>query len=287
MRTDVTKARNRIPPCIVHPKSQPLLKAKTETNRRIGLMPNAPVLIVTGGGRGIGAATARLGAARGYSVCVNYQRNASAANSVVDSIRAAGGRAIAVQADVSSEPDVVRMFETVDRELGTVRALVNNAATMERQMRVDEMDADRLQRMFGTNAIGPILCSREAVRRMSTKHGGKGGVIVNISSTASRFGSPGEFVDYAASKAAVETFTLGLAREVAEESIRVVAIRPGFIDTEMHDATGEIGRKERYRQLLPMKRLGRPEEVAAAVIWMLSEEASYVSGTVLDVAGAR
>ena len=243
------------------------------------------ILIVTGGSRGIGAATARLAASRGYSVCVNFLQNQSAADSVVREIHSGGGKGIAIQADISSEAEVVRLFERTDRDLGPVTALVNNAATLESQMRLDAMDGARMQRMFSTNAMGTLLCAREAVRRMSTLHGGSGGSIVNVSSGAARFGSPGEYVDYAATKGAVETFTIGLAKEVAEERIRVNAVRPGYIYTEMHAKGGEAGRVDRVKARVPMKRGGRPEEVAATILWLLSEEASYVTGAVLDVSG--
>jgi NAD(P)-dependent dehydrogenase (short-subunit alcohol dehydrogenase family) len=245
------------------------------------------VLIVTGGGRGIGAGTARLAAARGYTVCVNYLRDGESAAAVVNAIGAQGGRAIAVQADIGVESDVVRLFETVDAKLGRPAALVNNAARLETQMRLEAMDAARMHRMFTTNAVGTMLCSREAVRRMSRRNGGPGGAIVNVSSGAARYGSPGEYVDYAATKGAVETFTIGLAREVAEEGIRVNGVRPGFIYTEMHAAGGEPGRVDRVKSLVPMQRGGEPEEVAAAILWLLSEEASYVTGAFLDVAGGR
>jgi len=248
-------------------------------------MGGSKVLIVTGGSRGIGAATARLAVSRGYSVCINYLRNQLAAESVAREIRDNGGKAIAVRADISSESEVVSLFEQAERELGRITALVNNAATLELQMRLDAMDAARLQRMFATNAIGTMLCAREAVRRMSTLYGGSGGSIVNVSSGAARYGSPGEYVDYAASKGAVETFTVGLGKEVAEEHIRVNAVRPGYIYTEMHAAGGEPGRVDRVKTRVPMKRGGQPEEVAAAILWLLSEEASYVTGAVLDVSG--
>ena len=245
------------------------------------------VAVVTGGGRGIGAATARLAARRGYAVCVNYLTDGDTARQVADAIAQAGGRAIAVAADVASEPDVVRLFTTVDATLGPVTALVNNAGILERQMRVEDMDAARWQRVLATNVVGTFLCAREAVRRMSTKRGGAGGAIVNVSSGAARAGSPGVYVDYAASKGAVETFTTGLAREVASEGIRVNAVRPGFIHTDIHAASGEPDRVARMAPSVPMQRGGEPDEVAAAVLWLLSDEASYVTGTFVDVAGGK
>ena len=244
-------------------------------------------MIVTGGSRGIGAATVRLAAERGYAVCVNYLAARDAAERAVRAIVERGGRAAAVQADVSVESDVVRLFEETTAALGPVTALVNNAATLETQMRVDAMDAARMARIFAVNAIGPMLCAREAVRRMSTRFGGGGGAIVNVSSVAAKYGSAGEYVDYAASKGAIETFTVGLAREVAEEGIRVNGVRPGFIYTEMHAKGGEPARVDRVKKLVPMQRGGQAEEVARAILWLASEEASYVTGTILDVTGGR
>jgi len=245
------------------------------------------VAIITGASRGIGAATALLAASRGYAVCVNFQKNEAAAREVVDAIVRGGGRAIAVGADVSREGDVVRLFETVDWELGTVTALVNNAGILERQMRVDEMDAERIRRVFDTNVVGCFLCAREAVRRMSTNRGGKGGAIVNVSSGAARWGSPDEYVDYAASKGAVDTLTVGLAKEVAGEGIRVNAVRPGLVLTDIHAAGGEPGRVERLKSSVPLGRGGQPDEVATAILWLLSDEASFTTGAILDVAGGR
>lgn len=245
------------------------------------------ILIVTGGSRGIGAATARLAGARGYTVCVNYLRDESAASAVVDEIVAAGGNAIAVAGDVAREADVVRLFEHVDEALGPVTALVNNAGILETQTRVEHMDAARLERVFTVNVVGSFLCAREAVRRMSTRHGGQGGAIVNLSSAASRLGAPDEYVDYAASKGAIDTFTIGLSREVAAEGIRVNAVRPGIIDTEIHARGGDPGRVERLAGSLPMRRGGSPEEVATAILWLLSGEASYTTGALLDIAGGR
>jgi NAD(P)-dependent dehydrogenase (short-subunit alcohol dehydrogenase family) len=245
------------------------------------------VLIVTGGSTGIGAATARLAARKGYHVCVNFLQRRDAAEEVVSGIRDASGVAVAVQADIGVESDVLRLFETTDCELGRVTALVNNAAAMEPQTRLDSVDAGRLQRLFATNVIGSFLCAREAVRRMSTRYGGSGGGIVNVSSAAARYGSPGEYIDYAATTGALDTMTVGLAKEVAEEGIRVNAVRPGFIYTGLHAKGGEPGRVDRVKSLVPMQRGGQPEEVAAAILWLLSGEASYITGTILDVAGGR
>jgi NAD(P)-dependent dehydrogenase (short-subunit alcohol dehydrogenase family) len=245
------------------------------------------IVIITGGGRGIGAAAARLAAQRGYAVCVNYLRDRAAAEGVVADIQRAGGEAIAVAADVASEPDVVRLFETVDRTWGPLTALVNNAGTLERQMRLEQMDAARLARVFAVNAIGSFLCAREAVRRMSTSHGGRGGAIVNVSSGAARLGAPNEYVDYAATKGAVDTMTVGLAQEVATEGIRVNAVRAGYIYTAFHALGGEPGRVDRVKQYVPMRRGGQAEEVAHAILWLLSDEASFSTGTFIDVTGGR
>jgi NAD(P)-dependent dehydrogenase (short-subunit alcohol dehydrogenase family) len=245
------------------------------------------VLIVTGASRGIGAAIARLAAQRGYTVCVNYRERKKEADEVVRSIEQQNGDALAVQADISVEADVVRLFETVDREMGPLSALVNNAATIDRQTRLDTMEAARLHRMFATNVIGTFLCSREAVRRMSTRHGGMGGAIVNVSSAAARLGGANEYVDYAASKGAVDTLTIGLAKEVAQEGIRVNAVRPGLIYTELHARAAEPERVDRLKKMVAMKRGGQPEEIAAAVLWLLSDEASYTTGAILDVTGGR
>jgi NAD(P)-dependent dehydrogenase (short-subunit alcohol dehydrogenase family) len=247
----------------------------------------ALIALITGASRGIGAATARLAAGHGYAVCVNYRQDRAAAAAVVADIERTGGRAIAVAADVSSEPDVVRLFETADRELGPIAALVNNAGIVGRQARVDEMDATRLNRMFAINVIGSFLCAREAVRRMSTRHGGAGGAIVNVSSAASRLGSPNEYVDYAASKGAIDTMTIGLSKEVAAEGIRVNGVRPGLILTDIHASGGEPGRVDRLRGSIPMQRGGGSLEVARAILWLLSDEASYSTGTFIDVAGGR
>jgi NAD(P)-dependent dehydrogenase (short-subunit alcohol dehydrogenase family) len=244
-------------------------------------------VLITGGSRGIGAATARLAATRGYTVCINYLRNRNAAGQLVSDIERGGGRAIAVQADVAVEQDVVRLFETIDRELGPLRALVNNAGILERQGRVDEMDAARIDRVFATNVTGAFICAREAVKRMSTRHGGRGGAIVNVSSRAARLGSPGEYVDYAASKAALDTLTLGLAREVGGEGVRVNGVRAGVIVTDIHAAGGEPGRPDRIAPTIPMKRAGEAAEVAHAILWLLSDEASYCTGAIVDVAGGR
>ena len=248
---------------------------------------NRGVMIVTGGGRGSGAATARLAAARGYAICVNYLRNSEAAQNLEGEITGAGGRAITVAADVAKEADVMRLFDTARDKLGPLTALVNNAGILERHARLDEMEAARFERVFATNIAGAFLCAREAVRRMSTRHGGKGGGIVNVSSMASKLGAPGEYVDYAASKGAIDSLTIGLAKEVAEEGIRVNAVRPGVIYTEIHASGGEAGRVDRVKAAVPMKRGGQPEEVARAILWLLSDEASYSTGTFIDVSGGR
>jgi NAD(P)-dependent dehydrogenase (short-subunit alcohol dehydrogenase family) len=245
------------------------------------------VLLVTGGSRGIGAAIARLAAARGYAVGVNYRTRRDAADAVAARITAAGGRAVALAGDVAIEADVVQLFETCDRELGPLTALVNNAGILETQMRVEAMDAARITRILATNVVGSFLCAREAVRRMSTARGGRGGAIVNLSSGAARLGSPGEYVDYAASKGAIDTFTIGLAQEVAQEGIRVNAVRAGFIYTEMHASGGEPDRVDRVKAFVPLRRGGQPEEVAQAVLWLLSDEAGFTTGSFIDVTGGR
>ncbi|MBE9180367.1 SDR family oxidoreductase [Oculatella sp. LEGE 06141] len=245
------------------------------------------VIVITGGSRGIGAATAILAAQQGYDVCVNYRHNRQSADEIVDRVKGAGCKAIAVQADVASEPDVVRLFEAVDANLGTITALVNNAGVLEPQMRVDDMDAARLNRVLATNITGCFLCAREAIRRMSTRHGGTGGAIVNVSSAAARLGSPGEYVDYAASKGAIDTMTIGLSREVAAEGIRVNAVRPGYIYTDIHASGGEPNRVDRIKDTVPMKRGGQAVEVANAILWLLSDQASYSTGTFIDLAGGK
>jgi len=239
------------------------------------------VLLVTGGGRGIGAATARLAAERGYAVCINYLRDA-AAEKLAKEI---GG--IAVAADVSVEADVVRLFETVDAKLGRISALVNNAGVVDKGSRVEAITTARLQRMFGINVYGSFLCAREAIKRMSKRHGGAGGAIVNLSSVAARIGGPGEYVDYAAAKGAIDTFTIGLAKELGGEGIRVNAVRPGVINTEIHASSGDPSRLERIGNAAPLGRYGEPEEIARTILWLLSDEASYTTGALVDVAGGR
>jgi NAD(P)-dependent dehydrogenase (short-subunit alcohol dehydrogenase family) len=245
------------------------------------------VLVVTGGGRGIGAATALLAAKRGYAVAVNYLKNSEAADRVVEKIEEARGKAIAVAADVSVESQVVAMFADTDRMLGRVSALVNNAGIVDLRSRVEDMSAERIQRMLAVNVTGSFLCAREAVKRMSTRNGGKGGAIVNVSSIAARLGGPGDYVDYAASKGAIDTFTIGLAKEVGGEGIRVNAVRPGVIRTEIHAASGDPGRVERIGSSAPLQRAGEAEEIARSIVWLLSEEASYITGAILDVSGGR
>lgn len=244
-------------------------------------------MVITGGSRGIGAATARLAAARGYAVCINYRKSREAANALVDEIRASGGKAVAVEADIAAEQEVQQLFKAADEKLGKVTALVNNAGILEKQIRVEDIDARRLHRIFTTNVIGSFLCCREAVRRMSTKHGGPGGAIVNVSSAASRLGAAGEYVDYAASKGAIDSLTIGLSREVAGEGIRVNAVRPAFIYTDIHASGGEPGRVDRVKDSLPMKRGGEPGEVAQPIIWLLSDEASYTTGSFIEMAGGK
>lgn len=245
------------------------------------------VMIVTGASRGIGAATARLAGERGYAVCVNYRRDADSAAAVVDHIEKAGGKALAVAGDMSSEKDILSLFETTDAKLGPLTVLVNNAGVIDAQSRVEDYTLERLQRMFALNITGAFLCAREAVRRMSTRNGGAGGAIVNVSSVAARLGGPGEYVDYAASKGAVDTMTIGLAKEVAAEGIRVNAVRPGLIYTDIHASGGEPGRVDRLKDGVPMKRGGTAEEVARVILWLASDEASYTTGSLVESSGGR
>lgn len=244
-------------------------------------------LLVTGGSRGIGAAVSRLAAASGYRVAVNYVSNRAAADALVAEIGKAGGEAFAIAGDVGSEADVLAMFEAVDQRFGRLDALVNNAGVVDMKSRVDAMSAERLERMMRVNVVGSILCAREAVRRMSTAHGGKGGAIVNVSSVAANLGGPGEYVDYAASKGAIDSFTIGLAREVATEGVRVNAVRPGMIETEIHASGGQPDRIERLSGFIPMKRAGKAEEVAEAILWLLSDKSSYATGALIDISGGR
>jgi NAD(P)-dependent dehydrogenase (short-subunit alcohol dehydrogenase family) len=249
--------------------------------------PDRGVLIVTGGSRGIGAATVRAAARDGYAVCVNYRERRADAEALAESIARAGGRAIAVQADTSHEDDVMRLFATCDRELGPLRALVNNAGTTGRAGTVGDVDAAMLRDVLSVNVVGCFLCAREAIRRMSTRRGGEGGAIVNVSSRAAVLGGPGEWIHYAASKGAIDTMTIGLAREVAAEGIRVNAVRPGLIDTEIHASGGAGDRLQRLLGNVPMGRIGTADEVAAAILWLLSSQAPYVTGAIVDVSGAR
>ena len=246
-----------------------------------------PLMLVTGGSRGIGAETVLLAASRGWRVAFSYKDNAEAADMVVAKAKSLGTEVIALQADVSNESDVVQLFETVEQKLGAISALINNAGMLEQQMRLDQMDLGRWQRVFSANVFGSFLCAKQAVLRMSTKHGGKGGVIVNVSSAASRLGSPNEFVDYAAAKGAVDSMTIGLAKEVATEGIRVNAVRPGLIYTDIHASAGDPGRVDRVKAGVPMQRGGTAEEVAEAILWLASPESAYVTGTLLDVTGGR
>jgi NAD(P)-dependent dehydrogenase (short-subunit alcohol dehydrogenase family) len=245
------------------------------------------VLLVTGGSRGIGAATARIAARKGYAVAINYTANAAAAREVVAAIEAEGGRAVAVQADVADEAQVLAMFRQVDDQLGRITALVNNAGVVDVAARVDEMSVQRLRRMFDINVLGSIVCAREAIRRMSTRHGGAGGAIVNVSSAAARLGAPGQYVDYAAAKGAIDTFTIGLAKEVAAEGIRVNAVRPGLIETDIHASGGIPDRVRQLAHQVPMQRGGSAEEVAEAIVWLLSPQASYTTMSLVEVSGGR
>lgn len=245
------------------------------------------VMLITGASRGIGAATARLAAHQGYALCLNYHQREDAVKQVLEQVHAAGVSAITVKADVADEGQVVQMFEMIDREFGRLDVLVNNAGMLEQQMRLEQMDAARWTRVLGANVIGSFLCAREAIKRMSNQHGGQGGSIINLSSIAARLGAPGEYIDYAAAKGAIDSMTVGLAREVAGEGIRVNAVRPGVIHTEIHASGGEPDRIERVKASVPMGRGGQAEEVAEAILWLASEHASYTTGALLDVSGGR
>lgn len=245
------------------------------------------VMLITGASRGIGAATARLAAHQGYALCLNYHQREDAVKQVLEQVHAAGVSAITVKADVADEGQVVQMLEMIDREFGRLDVLVNNAGMLEQQMRLEQMDAARWTRVLGANVIGSFLCAREAIKRMSTQRGGQGGSIINLSSIAAQLGAPGEYIDYAAAKGAIDSMTVGLAREVAGEGIRVNAVRPGVIHTEIHASGGEPDRIERVKASVPMGRGGQAEEVAEAILWLASERASYTTGALLDVSGGR
>ncbi|MDO1529572.1 glucose 1-dehydrogenase [Fulvimonas sp. R45] len=247
----------------------------------------APLILVTGGSRGVGAATARLAAAQGYDVAISFVSDEPAALAVASDVEAAGRRALPVRADSADPQQVTRLFAEIDRAFGRIDVLVNNAAIIARQSRLEDLEFERIQRIFAVNAIGPILCAQQAAKRMSHRHGGHGGSVINISSTSARLGSPNEYVDYAASKGALETFTTGFAKEVAREGIRVNCVRPGHIYTDMHASGGEPGRVDRIRDSIPMGRGGQPEEVARAILWLASAEASFITGTFLDVTGGK
>ena len=249
--------------------------------------PQAPLILITGGSRGMGAATARLAAAQGYDVAISYVSNESAALAVAADVEALGRRALPVRADSAAPGQVTELFAAIDRHFGRIDVLVNNAAVLAPQSRLEDLAFERMQRIFAVNAIGPMLCAQQAVKRMAYRHGGRGGSVVNISSASARLGSPGEYVDYAASKGALETFTTGFAKEVAREGIRVNCIRPGHIYTDMHASGGEPGRVDRVKDSIPMGRGGQPEEVARAVLWLAGAEASFITGTFLDVTGGK
>lgn len=249
--------------------------------------PHAPVMVITGASRGIGAATARLAATRGYDVVISYVSNEAAAQAVAQEVRAAGRQALPVRADSADPEQVARLFAAVDETFGRLDVLVNNAGIIARQSRLEDLDIERIRRIFAVNAIGPMLCAQQAVKRMSQRHGGAGGVVVNVSSAAARLGSPNEYVDYAASKGALETFTTGLAKEVAGEGIRVNCVRAGHIYTEMHTSGGEPGRVDRVKHTIPLGRGGQPDEIAQAILWLASSEASFVTGAFLDATGGK
>ncbi|MGY3232537.1 NAD(P)-dependent dehydrogenase (short-subunit alcohol dehydrogenase family) [Luteibacter sp. HA06] len=250
-------------------------------------VPRVPLILITGGSRGVGAATARLAAAQGYDVAISFISHESAAQAVVADVEAQGRRALAVRADSADPDQVAHLFAEIDRVFGRIDVLVNNAAMLALQSRIEDLDFARMQRIFAVNAIGPILCAQQAVRRMSTRYNGTGGAVINVSSAAARLGSPNEYVDYAASKGAVETFTTGFAKEVARDGIRVNCVRPGHIYTDMHASGGEPGRVDRVKDSIPMGRGGQPEEVARAILWLASAEASFITGTFLDVTGGK
>ncbi|MET0254258.1 MAG: glucose 1-dehydrogenase [Luteibacter sp.] len=251
------------------------------------MVSQTPLILITGGSRGIGAATARLAAAQGYDVAISFVSDEGAARAVVSEVEAGGRRALAVRADSADSAQVVALFDAIDREFGRIDVLVNNAATLARQSRMEDLGVERMRRIFAVNAIGPILCAQQAVKRMSHRHGGRGGAVVNVSSASARLGSPNEYVDYAASKGALETFTIGFAKEVAREGIRVNCVRPGHIYTDMHASGGEPGRVDRVKDSIPMGRGGQPEEVARAILWLASDSASFVTGTFVDVTGGK